>query len=135
VLTSVDDTQSYIAASDLVVAMAGYNTSAEILKMKKPAILVPRRGPSAEQRTRACLFAARHWVDEVDPDILSGEVLAERILDRMYRKVDWAGENRPDMRGLFMAAYELLAMLATSQAEPRFELQPDFIQRFQEVRL
>src|SRR6185503_1681738 len=62
-MESVNDSLSYISAADLVIAMAGYNTSVEILRMKKPAILIPRAGPSAEQRTRARLFADKHWVD------------------------------------------------------------------------
>ena len=44
-LESVTDSNSYISAADLVIAMAGYNTSVEILRMKTPAILVPRGRP------------------------------------------------------------------------------------------
>ena len=36
-----------------VVAMGGYNTFCEILTFDKPAILVPRRHPRAEQHIRA----------------------------------------------------------------------------------
>jgi predicted glycosyltransferase len=135
VMTSVDDTQSYIAASDLVVAMAGYNTSAEILKHKKPAVLVPRRGPSAEQRTRARLFAARHWVDEIDPDELTGPAFSSRILDRMRKGNERPIENRPDLHGLVMASYELLALLSNPGIDSISAPQHDPIQKFQEVRL
>ena len=51
-IEAVTDSLSYISAADLVIAMAGYNTSVEILRMKTPSILIPRVGPSAEQRTR-----------------------------------------------------------------------------------
>ena len=57
--TSVQDVLSYIAAADVVVGMAGYNTTVEVLRMATPAVLVPRAGPSAEQRTRARLFDER----------------------------------------------------------------------------
>ena len=40
-LESIDDTLSHISAADLVIAMAGYNTSVEILRVKTPAILIP----------------------------------------------------------------------------------------------
>src|SRR5437762_12298828 len=53
----VDDSASCIAAADLVVCMAGYNTLAEVLYLKKKALVIPRSGPSAEQRMRAELFA------------------------------------------------------------------------------
>jgi predicted glycosyltransferase len=45
-----------LQAADLIVAMAGYNTCAEILANRKRAILVPRAAPRAEQRLRAALL-------------------------------------------------------------------------------
>lgn len=57
-----------LRAADLVVAMAGYNTSAEILAMRKRAILVPRAAPRAEQRMRASLLARLGVVWSVEPD-------------------------------------------------------------------
>ncbi|MDE2247848.1 MAG: hypothetical protein KGJ96_04640 [Xanthomonadaceae bacterium] len=57
-----------LRAADVVVAMAGYNTSAEILAMRKRAILVPRAAPRAEQRMRASLLARLGAVWSVEPD-------------------------------------------------------------------
>jgi len=48
-----DDMMSYMAAADLVVSMAGYNTVCEILTLRKPAIPVPRVKPVQEQWIRA----------------------------------------------------------------------------------
>jgi predicted glycosyltransferase len=42
-----------IADSDLVVTMPGYNTTCELLSSQARAIVVPRSGPSLEQRMRA----------------------------------------------------------------------------------
>ena len=42
-----------MAGATAVVAMGGYNTFCEILTFDKPAILVPRRHPRAEQHIRA----------------------------------------------------------------------------------
>lgn len=42
-----------IASSDLVVTMPGYNTACELLSSGARAIVVPRSGPSLEQRMRA----------------------------------------------------------------------------------
>lgn len=50
------DLLELIQRADLVVSMAGYNTTAEILVAKKPAILVPRGAPRMEQRLRATLL-------------------------------------------------------------------------------
>lgn len=69
-----------IARADLVVSMAGYNTTVEVLATGTPALLIPRSGPSAEQRTRAELFGDRSWVRWLDPTDLRAEVVAGGIL-------------------------------------------------------
>lgn len=56
-----------LRAADLVVAMAGYNTSAEIIAERKRAILVPRLAPRAEQRMRAGLLAQLGVVRTIEP--------------------------------------------------------------------
>jgi len=107
----VDDSTSYIAAADLVVCMAGYNTLSEVLYLKKKALVVPRSGPSAEQRTRAGLFAQRGLIDVLDPADLSPEKLAQRLLEDLGRKdypVD--GEALP-MDGARQASDRLLELV------------------------
>lgn len=56
-----------LAESDLVVAMGGYNTSVEIIASGKPAIIVPRAAPRAEQRMRAAVLAQMGLVRSVEP--------------------------------------------------------------------
>jgi predicted glycosyltransferase len=108
---SVGDTLSYIEAADLVVAMCGYNTTMEILRSGKRAILIPRAGPSAEQRMRAQLFAAHGWVEMIDPDDLSSEIVAGAVVESLGRGPKIDSPTRPDMRGLTVAAEQLLALL------------------------
>ena len=93
IFTAVDDTHSYQEAADLLVAMAGYNTTVEILQSRKAAILVPRRGPSAEQRTRAELFAARGWIEMLDPDDLTAEALAPLVVENLNPVPDATGRE------------------------------------------
>jgi predicted glycosyltransferase len=114
-LESVDDSLSYISAADLVIAMAGYNTSVEILRVKTPAILIPRAGPSAEQRTRARLFSAKHWVDMIDPDDLTAESLAQCILGRLQHPNHSKPSILPNLNGAAMAAKLTLAALASKK--------------------
>jgi predicted glycosyltransferase len=83
VVPTVPDSMAHMRAADLVVAMAGYNTTAEILSTGTRALLVPRRGPSAEQRMRASRFAARGWVNWLPPERLSAPGLAGAILSAM----------------------------------------------------
>jgi predicted glycosyltransferase len=74
-----DDLPSDIAAADLVVAMAGVNTTSEIVALEKRAVLVPRK--HGEQELRADLFAARglartfRWA-ELSPERLATAMLA-----------------------------------------------------------
>src|SRR5256885_1016200 len=76
----VEDSVSAMAAADLVVCMAGYNTLAEVLDLGRKALVVPRAGPSAEQQMRCHLFAQRNLIDVLYPAQLSPQTLAERLL-------------------------------------------------------
>ncbi|HYL72400.1 MAG TPA: glycosyltransferase [Candidatus Dormibacteraeota bacterium] len=104
----VSDPLSRVAAADLVVAMAGYNTTMEVLRLGTPALLIPRRGPSAEQRMRARRFADLGWVWQLDPDALSRETLAESVLAALATPLPSGSELRPDLRGLHRAIDHLL---------------------------
>jgi predicted glycosyltransferase len=57
VLDTVVDSPSLMNAADLVITMGGYNTVVEALRLGKKILVIPREGPSAEQRTRANLLA------------------------------------------------------------------------------
>ena len=108
---SVSDTLSYIAAADLTIAMAGYNTTMEILHSGKRAILIPRRGPSAEQRMRAQLFADQGWVEMIDPDCLDVANVAAQVWGALDRGPRMSAPQRPDMQGLTSAADTLLDLI------------------------
>jgi predicted glycosyltransferase len=69
--------EAYSAAADLVIGMAGYNTSCELLGARTPAVLVPRASQREEQRMRASRLAARGLVQSVDgPDVTPEAVAA-----------------------------------------------------------
>jgi predicted glycosyltransferase len=112
---AVTDSTSYISAADLVIAMAGYNTSVEILRTKTPAILIPREGPSAEQRTRARLFSEKRWVDMLDPDELTPENLAQCISSHLMHPKGIKPTTLPNLSGATMAAKHTLAVLASKK--------------------
>jgi predicted glycosyltransferase/nucleoside-diphosphate-sugar epimerase len=119
VLSTVTDMASYISAADLVVAMAGYNTTAEILSSGTPALLVPRKGPSAEQRTRAQLFAERGWVRWLPPESLEVAALSGAVLDCLADPARPGPGNYPDLSGRQVAAGLLLAALDEVRSAPR----------------
>jgi predicted glycosyltransferase len=107
ILTQVEDSLSYLSAADLVIAMAGYNTTSEILSLGARALLVPRKGPSAEQQMRASRFAQRGWVEWLPPASLSSTSLANAVLDALDKPAGFAGPP-PDLLGRQRAALHLL---------------------------
>jgi predicted glycosyltransferase len=107
----VSDTLSYLEAADLVVAMAGYNTTMEILRSGRRAVLIPRAGPSAEQRMRTQLFAALGWVAMIDPDDLHADQIARTLVEQLQLGRQSAPAVKPDLNGLVVAADLLLAQL------------------------
>lgn len=111
IVSYVDDSLSCIAAADLVVCMAGYNTLSEVLFLKKKALVVPRSGPSAEQATRARLLAVRGLVDQLAPQDLSAGAMAERVVHDLNRS-DYPSRNGAlPMEGAAQASDRLLELL------------------------
>jgi predicted glycosyltransferase len=111
--------RSHTAAVDLVVCMAGYNTLSEILYLNKKALVVPRPGPSAEQRMRARLFSQRGLIDVLDPTELSPERLAQRVVDDLARTDYPAASDFVPMDGARQAADRLLELLPEAVDPPR----------------
>lgn len=107
VRASVPDSLNYLNAADLVVAMAGYNTTAEILSLGRRALLVPRSGPSAEQRLRASGFAARGWVHWLPPDKLTTGTLADAVVQALDAEPGQFDAS-PDLRGRQRAVEHLV---------------------------
>jgi predicted glycosyltransferase len=116
-VTTVDDSLSHMGAADLVVGMAGYNTTAEILSLPARALLVPREGPSAEQRMRVSRFGERGWIRWLAPESLTPEALAAAMVAALAAPARVVSEA-PDLRGRESAARYLLSGLA-HQPRPR----------------
>jgi predicted glycosyltransferase len=120
VLTTVSDSLRYMGAADLVVTMAGYNTTAELLRLGARALLVPRPGPSAEQQMRASRLAERGWVDWLSPGSLSVEALGDAVISALDAPAA-AVADRPDLRGLEHAVQHLLSEPSGSERSPGLE--------------
>jgi predicted glycosyltransferase len=111
VRTSIEDSLSHINAADLVVSMAGYNTMSEILRFRKRAVIVPRQGPSAEQRMRATIFERRGLVTMVDPLELSPVRLAAAIVQAMNSEMPPLWSGMPALHGTGAVRDTLLGWL------------------------
>jgi predicted glycosyltransferase len=105
-LSTVSDSLSHMAAADLVVTMAGYNTTAELLRVGTPGLLVPRAGPSAEQQMRASLLAQRGWLNWLPPASLSTDSMATAVLAGLEPPIG-PPPTPPDLGGLERAARQL----------------------------
>jgi predicted glycosyltransferase len=74
-----------IARARAVVCMAGYNTVAEVMRARRPALLVPRVTPITEQLVRALELARRGLQDVLHPDELSAPAM-RAALDRLLER-------------------------------------------------
>ncbi|HWM59592.1 MAG TPA: glycosyltransferase [Pseudonocardia sp.] len=108
---SLTNVPTYIAAADLVVSMAGYNTTVEILRSGRPGLLVPRSGPSAEQRLRADLFGARGWVRWLDPERLDRDAVAGAVTRALADTAEPDPRPAPDLCGSAVAAAALIGLV------------------------
>jgi predicted glycosyltransferase len=75
-LEFTSDLTSYLAAADLVVSMAGYNTVCEALSLNARLLLVPRNQPRLEQQIRAERMAALGLARVLLPEQLTARKLA-----------------------------------------------------------
>lgn len=103
------DLVNYMAAADLVVSMAGYNSVCEILSLGKRAVLIPRQKVRAEQRMRAERLAARGLVRLLRPE----ELEPSRLLDEIKAGLD-AGPLPAvslDMNGLSRTSAAITSLL------------------------
>ncbi len=90
------DLISYMAAADLVVSMAGYNTVREALALNSRLLLVPRTRPRAEQliraqRLRRCGLARFVVPDELSPQRLADEIRTSLSMPRPIVDLDFNG--------------------------------------------
>ena len=75
----------YLAAADLVVSMAGYNTVVEILTANQRGIVVPRVHPRLEQCIRAERLAAKGLLEMIHPAKLTSTSLYRAITHSLQR--------------------------------------------------
>lgn len=80
-----DDMMTCMDAADLVVCMGGYNTTCELLTLRKPAIMVPRARPVEEQWIRAERLASMGLFRAIHPDRLQPSVLMDHVKAELHR--------------------------------------------------
>lgn len=124
VMDYVADLPSAMSAADLVVAMGGYNTSAEIVATRAPAVLVPRTwrsgehsskgktGNDAEQQVRAEGLAKLGLVTLLANGELSSGSLAAAMSEALAKPRRNGGDPLLDLDGASSVATHLLSLAA-----------------------
>jgi predicted glycosyltransferase len=101
-----------IARARAVVCMAGYNTVAEVMRARKPALLVPRVRPISEQLLRAQELGRQGLQDVLLPTELSPATM-RAALDRLLARPSPPFDER-QFRGTERTADLLAALAATN---------------------
>ena len=92
--SSHDDATKLIRQASVIVTMAGYNSLCEVLAWHRKALVVPRRGPSAEQQIRSSLFSERSLIRRLSPRELTAARLRERLRQLL------TDDEIPDVAGI-----------------------------------
>lgn len=99
------DVPALLALSTVSVSMAGYNTACEVVSAGKPALLIPRMKPRAEQVLRAEALERLGLASVLLPNALDAASLEAAVRGLLYRAasgwaptlppgVDFAGATR-----------------------------------------
>ena len=120
VLNSFEDASPWLQKASAVVTMGGYNSLGEVLELRKKALVVPRAGPSAEQRIRTQVFSQRRLIRMLNPDVLTPKRLAHELLGLLSDDSVPDLANIPPMDGAQRAAMLLLGKASLAK-ESRLE--------------
>ena len=105
-LVEADD---YVSQADRVVAMGGYNTVMAVLSFRKPALIVPRTRPRAEQWIRAERLAAAKLLttlhpNDLTPNAIRGWLSQTEVASPADHSIDLAGLDRIQSKVMAYAA-------------------------------
>ncbi len=103
------DLLSYMAVADLVISMAGYNTTCEILSLKKRALLIPRVKVREEQLMRAERLQQCGLAHMLHPKALNPESMAEAVHTAMASPPPVVNLNMNGLECISEAVREMLA--------------------------
>jgi predicted glycosyltransferase len=105
-----DDLAGKLARSSLVIGMAGYNTVCDVLSYRRPAVIVPRPGPSSEQLMRTQIMAKRGLAAGLELSRCTSSELALTVLP-LLEDDSYADDALPDLHGVERAVDALLELV------------------------
>jgi predicted glycosyltransferase len=103
IIDQLVESDHLLRSATRVVAMGGYNTIMSILSFRKPAMIVPRTAPRAEQWIRASRLAAARLITAVHPNNLSSQTIrtwleTPDVADPSQHAIDLRGLERIQSR-------------------------------------
>ncbi|MGB3592551.1 MAG: glycosyl transferase family 28 [Ornithinimicrobium sp.] len=110
VLRRVPDGLAAIRGASGLVAMAGYNTVAEVLSTEVPALLVPREVPRMEQSIRCQALLRVGAVDVLPPGELTSGEISRWMVGAVGRTVDRSGIDRAGLSAVPRLATILMGL-------------------------
>jgi predicted glycosyltransferase len=102
---------SLMAASDVVIAMGGYNTVCEILSLEKCAIVIPRVRPTEEQWIRARQMSHLGLFKAIHPDELTPESLVRNLREYLESECRPFSSRSLNLNALPVVADRVKALL------------------------
>jgi predicted glycosyltransferase len=119
------DMMACMEAADLVVSMGGYNSTCELLTLRKRAILVPRVKPSQEQWIRAERLALQGLVRAIHPNNLTPKLLMDTVREELGRtNVHHSRLYQIDMGGLPRISESISELLYDCDTKLPIRLRP-----------
>ncbi len=114
---SMEEPESWIQKASAVVTLGGYNSLCEVLLARKKALVVPRSGPSEEQRMRSQAFFERGLIKVLDSSAATPERLTQELL-HLVDDDDLPDESRiPPLDGAQRSAGVLLDGVPAAQED------------------
>lgn len=108
IIDQLVEADEYLSKAERIVAMGGYNTVMSVLSFRKPALIVPRTQPRAEQWIRAERLAAAQLLTTLHPSELTGTAIRNWLMQPQVacptnHSIDLGGLDRIQARVMEVA--------------------------------
>ena len=97
---SIEHLSSWMAQSDLVLSMGGYNTLCEVMAFARRSVVIPRIYPRTEQMIRVRALEAKGILRVIEPDELNPDKLNQVLCQTLESENILPLIHKPSMNGI-----------------------------------